>query len=182
MSIAAKEVTDQILALIFRRGSINALEFADAIKGEIQGALDRAHAFWSVQEKVAKSLREAILKHRDQTTGHGMCWENDLKLWGAVAPRNRPSKPPPWAEFMTRCVAYRASRELDSGPVKFPAAATVKGTRKQVLTRLEDQLSQVNQRDSMSGAPGWDADSDGFCAGERSALQTAIDSLKTEWE
>lgn len=58
-------------------------------------------------------LERAIQKHHEQTTGHQMCWENDVELWRAVGIVAEHPEPPPWCEFMQRCAEYRASKEGD---------------------------------------------------------------------
>lgn len=56
-------------------------------------------------------LEKAIKKHRSKT-GHDLCWENDEELWSVLRDRARVRhEVPPWDEFMTRCAAYRKSRE-----------------------------------------------------------------------
>lgn len=58
------------------------------------------------------ALEKAIRKHRDQT-GHNLCWENDEELWSVLADGVKiDHTPPPWGEFMTKCAAYRESREV----------------------------------------------------------------------
>lgn len=62
-------------------------------------------------KKRVKELENAIKKHRKQT-GHNMCWENDEELWSVLKDGKKFNhKPPPWDEFITRCAAYRKSRE-----------------------------------------------------------------------
>lgn len=64
----------------------------------------------TLTEEVA-GLRAAIRRHRDRTTGQGMCWENDRELWtalGEVDPVDH--RPPGWLSFLWNCVRYRWSR------------------------------------------------------------------------
>lgn len=64
-------------------------------------------------QKRIKELEDAIKNHRAQT-GHSMCWENDQELWQVLGEKKIPGfshRPPPWDEFMDKCVQYRKSRE-----------------------------------------------------------------------
>ncbi|MDB5038481.1 MAG: hypothetical protein JWQ35_2009 [Bacteriovoracaceae bacterium] len=62
-------------------------------------------------KKRVRRLESAIEKHRLQT-GHQMCWENDEELWSALNDGVQiDHTPPPWDEFMTRCAAYRKSKD-----------------------------------------------------------------------
>lgn len=56
-------------------------------------------------------LANAIRKHREQT-GNNMCWENDEELWAVLEDGVKiDHTAPPWPEFMTKCAAYRASKD-----------------------------------------------------------------------
>lgn len=58
-----------------------------------------------------RELEDAIRKHREQT-GHNMCWENDEELWAVLKDGVKiDHTAPPWQEFMTKCAAYRASKD-----------------------------------------------------------------------
>lgn len=113
-SILARQTADRIIAKVVERGSVNVVELADAITSDVQATLDRSNEFWKVQEKVNEGLRSSILKHRDETRGHGSCWLNDIELWRTVAPSEYPrGDVPPWCEFMTKCAEYRAGLEAE---------------------------------------------------------------------
>jgi len=76
-------------------------------KGAIMTDKDRIKAL----KKRVRVLEKAIKKHREQT-GHNMCWENDEELWAILGDGVRlDHTPPPWGEFMTRCAAYRQSKD-----------------------------------------------------------------------
>lgn len=60
---------------------------------------------------LAEKLTKAIEKHRT-ATGHEMCWENDVELWKSLNDGvELDHTPPSWCEFMTKCAAYRASKD-----------------------------------------------------------------------
>ncbi len=64
--------------------------------------------------KQRDDFRAAIEKHRS-ATGHDLCWENDIELWGVLKDGVAlDHTPPPWPEFMTKCALYRASRDCSS--------------------------------------------------------------------
>lgn len=73
------------------------------------------HKCVAVYEMVSPRIQEleaAIRKHR-QATSHDMCWENDVELWGVLKDSPKMDHtPPPWCEFMQRCAAYRASKDV----------------------------------------------------------------------
>jgi len=58
-----------------------------------------------------QQLEDAIRKHREQT-GNNMCWENDEELWAILGDGVKIDHTvPSWPEFMTKCAAYRASKD-----------------------------------------------------------------------
>ena len=57
---------------------------------------------------VARALRAAIRKHRDET-GHGLCWHQP-GMWGLLPDKAEPEiAVPPWPKFLRGCVKYRQS-------------------------------------------------------------------------
>lgn len=85
---------------------------AEAIRRELLKALGEM----GVQEipavdPEADRLAAAIRRHREQTRGQRMCWENDFQLWRALRERDQPDhRPPGWFSFLWNCIRYRWSR------------------------------------------------------------------------
>jgi hypothetical protein len=64
-----------------------------------------------------RRLRAAIRAHRD-SSGQDLCWHHPA-LWGLLPEKVEPQVAvPPWPEFLSGCVRYRASldRELPDAP------------------------------------------------------------------
>ena len=67
---------------------------------------------------VARTLRAAIRKHRDET-GHGLCWHHP-DMWALLPDKTDPQiAVPPWPKFLRGCVKYRESldRQKPEAPV-----------------------------------------------------------------
>lgn len=62
---------------------------------------------------VARTLRAAIRKHRDESA-HGLCWHHP-DMWGLLPDRIEPDiAVPPWPKFLRGCVKYRESLDLQA--------------------------------------------------------------------
>ncbi len=60
-----------------------------------------------------RRLRAGIRAHRD-ATGHELCWHHPA-LWGLLPEKVEPSiAVPTWGRFMSGCVAYRASLDVQA--------------------------------------------------------------------
>jgi hypothetical protein len=66
-------------------------------------------------EGEVERLRAAIEKHQ-AAHGHGLCWENDVELWGVLggAPTYPHGTVPPREEFLARCEEYWRSRQREA--------------------------------------------------------------------
>lgn len=67
---------------------------------------------------VARALRMAIRKHRDETA-HGLCWHHP-DMWALLPDKTEPDiAVPPWPKFLRGCVKYRESldRQRPDAPV-----------------------------------------------------------------